>query len=63
MLCHYWRFKDIGFKFQPYLCNDCHSMPMMSYELKNIVILNAIIKSKIIGVFYGILAGMRLLIG
>ena len=20
-ICHYWYFKDIGFKYQPYLCN------------------------------------------
>ena len=21
MICHYWYFKDIGFKYQPYVCN------------------------------------------
>ena len=41
MLCHYWYFKDIGYKFQPYLCNGCHAVSMMAYELKNIAILNA----------------------
>ena len=20
-ICHYWYFKDIGFKYEPYLCN------------------------------------------
>ena len=25
MLCHYWYFKDVGYKFQPYLCNGCHA--------------------------------------
>ena len=20
---HYWYFKDIGFKYEPYLCNGC----------------------------------------
>ena len=24
MICHYWHFKDIGYKFQPYVCNKCH---------------------------------------
>ena len=24
MLCHYWYFKDVGFKFEPYVCNKCH---------------------------------------
>ena len=41
MLCHYWYFKDIGYKFQPYVCNGCHAVSMMAYKLKNIVILNA----------------------
>ena len=41
MLCHYWYFKDVGYKFQPYVCNGCHAVSMMTYELKNIAILNA----------------------
>ena len=40
MLCHYWYFKDLGYKFQPYLFNGCHTVSMMAYELKNIAILN-----------------------
>ena len=23
-ICHYWYFKDVGFKYEPYLCNGCH---------------------------------------
>ena len=23
-ICHYWYFKNICFKYEPYLCNDCH---------------------------------------
>ena len=41
MLCHYWYFNDISFKFQTYLCNGCHAVSMMAYKLKNIAILNA----------------------
>ena len=41
MLCHYVYFKDIGYTFQPSLCNDWHAVSMMAYELKNIAILNA----------------------
>ena len=41
MLCHYRHFKDLGYKFQPYLCNGCHAVSIMAYELKNIAILNA----------------------
>ena len=40
MLCHYWYFKDIGCRFEPYVCNKCHGILMMAHELKNIVILN-----------------------
>ena len=40
MLCHYWYFKDFGYKFQTYLCNGCHTVSIMACELKNIAILN-----------------------
>ena len=25
-ICHYWYFKDIGFKYELYLCNGCHGL-------------------------------------
>ena len=25
-ICHYWYFKDVGFKYEPYLCNGCHNL-------------------------------------
>ena len=40
MLCHYWYFKDVGFKFQPHVCNKCHDILMTAYKLKSIAILN-----------------------
>ena len=40
-LCHYWLFKDIGFKFEEYVCNKCHDLLTMVYSLKNIAMLNA----------------------
>ena len=40
MLCHYWYFKDVEFKFEPHFCNIYHGVLMTAYELKNIVILN-----------------------
>ena len=36
MLCHYWYFKSINFKFQPYFFIGCHAMSMMDYELKTL---------------------------
>ena len=41
MLCHYWYFKDVGFKFEPHVSNKCHDVLMTAFELKNIAILNA----------------------
>ena len=25
-VCHYWYFKDVGFKYEPYFCNGCHDL-------------------------------------
>ena len=58
MLCHYWYFKDVGFKFEPHVCNKCHDVLMTAYELKNIAILNV---NLIKDVFYGVLVTMKLL--
>ena len=40
-LCHYWFFKDTGFKFEEHVCNKCHDLLTMAYSLKDIAILNA----------------------
>ena len=40
MFCHYWYFKDAGFKFESYVCSKCHDVLMTAYELKNIAILS-----------------------
>ena len=40
-LCHYWFFKDVGFKFEEHVCNKCHDLLTMAYSLKNIAILSA----------------------
>ena len=40
MLCHYWYFKDISFKFQSCACNGCHVLSMMVYDLDDFMILN-----------------------
>ena len=39
-LCHYWYFKDVGFKFEKHVCNGCHDLLTMAYSLKNIAILS-----------------------
>ena len=40
MLCHYWYFKYVGYKFEPHNCNKWHDVLMTAYELKNIPIFN-----------------------
>ena len=39
MICHYWYFKDIGFKYQPYVCNRCHDFSMIVQNLDEFLIL------------------------
>ena len=36
MLCYYWYFKDVGFKFEPHVCNKCHDILTSAYELKTL---------------------------
>ena len=40
IICRYCYFKDIGYAFEPYVCNGCHNVNIMACELKNIAILN-----------------------
>ena len=35
-ICHYWYFKDIGFKYEPYLCNGCHNLMQKAMNFNNI---------------------------
>ena len=51
-LCHYWFFKDVGFKFEENVCNGCHDLLTMAYSLQNIAILGpkeATFKSLLMG--------------
>ena len=40
-VCHYWFFKDIGFKFEEHVCNKCHDLLTMTNSLNDIAILSA----------------------
>ena len=40
MLCHYWYFKDIAYEYEQYVCNGCHDLSMIVYDLDNFMILN-----------------------
>ena len=39
-ICHYWYFKDIGFKYEPYLCNGngYHDLMQKAMDFNNIAI-------------------------
>ena len=26
LICHYWYFKNIGYKYEPQVCNGCHDL-------------------------------------
>ena len=52
MICHYWYFKNIVFKYQPYICNGCHDFSMIAQNLSDFLILkikNVIYKCYIVG--------------
>ena len=36
--CHYWYFKNIGFKHEPYLCNGCHDLMQKAVSFNNVAI-------------------------
>ena len=40
MICHYWYFKGIGYKYEPHACNGCHDLSMVVYDLNDFMILN-----------------------
>ena len=37
-ICHYWYFKSIGIKYEPYLCNGCHNLMQKVMSFNNIAI-------------------------
>ena len=40
MIRHYWYFKDIGYKYEPHVCNGCQDLSMVVYDLNDFMILN-----------------------
>ena len=37
-ICHFWYFKDIRFKHEPYLCNGCHDLMQKAVSFNNVAI-------------------------
>ena len=40
-ICHYWYFKNIGFKYEPYLCNSCNDLMQKAMSFNNVAIVYA----------------------
>ena len=39
-ICHYWYFKDISFKYEPYLCNSCHDLMKKAINHNDVAIVS-----------------------
>ena len=37
-ICHYCYFKNIGFKYESFLCNGCHNLMQKAMSFNNVVI-------------------------
>ena len=37
-ICHYWYCKDIGFRYEPHLCNGCHDLIQNAMSFNNVAI-------------------------
>ena len=37
-ICHYWYFKDIRFKYEPYLCNGCLNLMQKAMSFNDVAI-------------------------
>ena len=35
---HYWYFKDIGFNYEPYFCNNCHDLMQKAMNFNDVAI-------------------------
>ena len=49
---HYWHFKDIGFKYEPYLCDGCHDLMQKAMNFNDVAIVS--IKGSVIEFTFGI---------
>ena len=37
-ICHYWYFKNVGFRYESYLCNGCHHLMQRAINFQNVAI-------------------------
>ena len=38
MICHYWYSKNIGFTYEPYLCNGCYDLLQKAINFNDVAI-------------------------
>ena len=55
-ICHYWYFKENGFKYEPYLFSDCHDLIQKSMNLMMLILF--LLKEMIAEFTFGIWAKM-----
>ena len=39
-ICHYQYFKDLDFKYEPYLCNGCHDLMQKAINFDDIAVVS-----------------------
>ena len=39
-ICHYWYFKNIGYKYEPYLCNGTYYLMQKAMNFNDIAIVS-----------------------
>ena len=39
-ICHYWCFKDAGYKYEPHICNGCHDLMQKGMNFNDIAIVS-----------------------
>ena len=39
-ICHSWYFKDIGFRYERYLCNGCHDLMQKAMSFNDVAIVH-----------------------
>ena len=37
-ICHYWYFKNVGFRYESYLCNGCHDLIQKAVSFNDVAI-------------------------
>ena len=38
-ICHYWYFRNIVFKYEPFLCNGCHNLTQKATSFNDVAII------------------------